>query len=579
MTISVAWKGTGRQFTADIGTDTVTIVKYRGAGGTPSAAAADGAKEGATALTVTVNKTGICLFVAVPTALDFTGTELDQLIYVWGNFLAAGILATQGDVDGGFGICLSSGAPTTSNYSLFSFYGSDNYEGGWKRMVLDPTKTRSAGAGTLTTSNITHIGVFANVGTTTARFDNLLLDACDVGTGLKITGSTTLGLIEELLANEAINAYGVVTSLNDSDTASELAGILTLGDNSGVLATTIADEDAKLFAAEPLYYNTSSVAAAPLTYAGIDIVGNGTGDTSVIIGKAVGTDKGRNGWSIVGNPTYDVGLDRDDGAVETADFYGTTLENLTGVLSLDGTHDFNSCTTVGCGAISAASSIKNLTSVGSGQLTLSGAAQLIDSLLINNTAASTLVISDLSDVSADSFTSDGSNYAVDLGTIVASETQGWDSFVSGYVSGSSGTNVGVTPTGNEAILVSVASSQKLTINVADGADIPSVANSGAGTVDVVAGLKTFQYTVSPIPSPDYERRLYTVTAIGSLAGAVEIDGEENETGATHTYQHSYANQPVAVQIISNDYVEEIRYETLSASDKTITIDLKVDTND
>ena len=181
MTVGVAWQGNGRQFTADIGTDTITVVKYRGAGGTPSAAAADGSIEGSTALTVTVNETGIALFVAVPTALDFTTTEAGELVYAWGNFLASTLLALSSDVDGGFGICLSSGTPTTSNYSLFSIFGSDNYSGGWKRMVIDPTKTRSAGAGTLTTSNITHIGVFANVGTATARFDNLVLDASDVG--------------------------------------------------------------------------------------------------------------------------------------------------------------------------------------------------------------------------------------------------------------------------------------------------------------------------------------------------------------------------------------------------------------
>ena len=335
MTVTVAWQGAGRQFTANISTDTGTILKYRGTGGTPIAAAADGAIEGTDALTVAVNKTGVCFFVLLPTALDFSvgGTEEGQLIYVWGNFLAAGILATQADADGGFGICLSSGTPSSSNYSLFSFYGSDNYSGGWKRMVLDPTKTRSAGVGTLTTSNITHIGVFANVGTTTARFDNLILDACDVGTGLKVTGTSTLGLMKELLANEAANAYGIVTALNDSETAFELSGELIIGDDAGTAATTVVDEDSKIFASEPKYYNGGSVASCPVTFTGFKLVGNGTGATSVIIGKQVGSDKGRNGWSVVGNATYDVGFDFDDGNVNTCEFYGTVFEELTGVLS------------------------------------------------------------------------------------------------------------------------------------------------------------------------------------------------------------------------------------------------------
>jgi len=176
MTVNVSWIGNGRQFTADIGSDTVTVIKYAGSGGTPSASAADGSKEGNTALTVQVTKTGVAMFVTLPTALDFDSTELGENVYVWGNFLASALLLTQ--ANNGFGVCLSSGTPTTSNYSLFSFYGSDNYAGGWRRMVLDPTKTRSGGSGTLSTNNITHIGVFADVGGATARFLNLLLDAC-----------------------------------------------------------------------------------------------------------------------------------------------------------------------------------------------------------------------------------------------------------------------------------------------------------------------------------------------------------------------------------------------------------------
>ncbi len=558
MTVSVAWRGTGRQFTANIATDTVTVVKYRGSGGTPSEAAADGAKEGTTALTVTVNKTGICLFVAVPTALDFTGTELDQLVYVWGNFLAAGILATQADADGGFGICLSSGAPTTSNYSLFSFYGNDNYEGGWKRMVLDPTKARSAGVGTLTTSNITHIGVFANVGATTARFDNLLLDACDVGTGIRVFGAATLGLIAELLTNEATNAYGIVTSLNDSDTAVEVSGDLTLGDDVGVAGSTILDENSKIFAAEPLYYNGGIVAAAPLTYTQINLVGNGSAPTAITIGQVVGSSEGRNGWTVVGNSTYDVGFDRSDGNVSPANFYGTTLENLTGALALDDTHDFDSCTMVGCGPVSIASDVNNLTSVGSGQLTLTGTAKLIDSLLINNTATSAISTDDLAKVLTSSFTSDGSNHAVNLGTIAASTTQSWSSTLSSYVVGSSGTDVGVTPTGNEAILVSVSASQILTINVADGATIPSVANSGAGTVNVVAGLVTLSISTQ------------TGNEVRIKQGSYTLQHNQNVSAGVETYSYTYAaGTSVTITVGAAGYERKTEDYILTTTDTTL----------
>jgi len=491
MTITVGWVGNGRQFTANIGSDTVTVVKYRGSGGTPSAAAADGSKEGATALTVTVNKTGIALFVTLPSALDFTGTEANEYVYVWGKFLAASILANVGDVDGGFGVCMSSGTPTASNYSLFSQYGADRPPKDWVRMVQDPTKTRSAGAGTLTTSNITHIGVFANVGTTTARFDNLLLDACDVGTGLKVTGTSTVGLIEELLADEATNAYGVVVPLNDSESATELSGELILGDDTGVLATTINDEDSKVFASEPLYYNSGLVAAVPLSFTNISCVGNGTGDTTITFGQAVGTLQGRNGISIVGNPTYDFGFDRDDGNVEAADLFGCSLENLTGTINLDGTHDFKGNTVSGCGAMSIASDAHSMTHVASGQMTLTGGANLIDPLVINNTGSSSVVTDDLAEVLGD-FTSDGSNHAIEL-TSVGAGTMSFNNQLSGYETGVSGSPVTPTSTGNEAVYVNVASGT-LTINVASGASTPSIRSAGA-TVNVVIAPVTLNIDV------------------------------------------------------------------------------------
>jgi len=565
MTVTVTWQGNGRQFTANDATDTVTVVKHRGSGGVPSAAAADGSKEGSTALTVTVNKTGICMFVAVPTALDFSGggTEEGELIYVWGKFLAASILALQSDVDGGFGVCLSSGTPTTSNYSLFSFFGSDKTPKDWVRMVVDPTKTRSGGAGTLTTSNITHIGVFANVGTTTARFDNLLLDACDVGTGLKITGTSTLGLVEELLANEATNSYGVVVPLNDSQSAVELSGILTLGDDTGTAASTITDEDSKIFVAEPLYYNGGVVAAVPLTYSGIEVVGNATGDTSLIVGQAVGTDNGRNGWSLVGNTTYDVGFDRDDGAVEAADIYGTTLEALTGTLSMDGTHDLNGATMVDCGAVTLASDVKNLTSVGSGAITLNTGVKLIDGLIINNTAASAVVTETATNLDACSFTSDGSNYAADLGIVTTTQTQTWNSFASSYVAGSSGTDVGVTPTGNETLLVSVNSGQVLTISVADGATVPSVANSGTGTVDVVAGLVTL--TLSTQNGNEVRIR----------QGSYTLHHNQTVVGGEEAYSYTYAaGTKVTITVGAAGYVRKTEEYTLTDGDTTLPFTLE-----
>ena len=563
MTVSVAWDGNGRQFTANNGSDSVTVVKYAGSGGSPSAAAADGSIEGSTAITVQVSKQGVALFVAVPSALNFSTTESGQLIYVWGNFLAASLLNTQ--AANGFGICLSSGTPTASNYSLFTYYGSDNYAGGWVRMILDPTKTRSGGAGTLNTSNITHIGVFADVGGTTARFDNLILDACDVGNGLIITGTSTLGLFNELLTNEATQRYGIVRSLNDSNSAVEIAGTLTLGDTSAT-ASTITDEDSKIFAAEPIYYQGAEVNAAPNSFAAINVVG-GSGANSLSLGQPVSTTGGRNGISIVGNDSYTFGIDFSDGNVETGNWYGCSFENLTGSLTFDAaSHNFKGNSISGCAGFTfvTGSEAVDCAFVNSAQITLSGTAALTSCVITESSAASAVTTTELENLSNCSFTKGATGHAVEL-TSIGDGSMNWDCSLSGYDTGSTGSPITPTSTGDEAIFVNVGSGT-LTINVQDGASIPSIRSAGA-TVNVVAGQRTFTITVKDIDTDAalQNARVYvTAAAGGGLAeGTVIIDKVLTNASGQVSDTRSYSgNQP---------YVGNIRLASLGTYYKATSI--------
>lgn len=107
----------------------------------------------------------------------------------------------------------------------------------------------------------------------------------------------------------------------------------------------------------------------------------------------------------------------------------------------------------------------------------------------------------------------------------------------------------------------------------------SIINNLGVNITIVEAQKTFSFTVSPLPTPGYEWRLYTVTSEGSLVGAVEIAGNENETEATNTYLHSFSNQPVGLQIMSTEHVEITTYVTLTSTDSSVTINLKLDNND
>lgn len=357
MAATIAWKGYGRVAVANLSTETWGVVKITSGGGTPSAAAADGAFEGSTAVTLTSNNKRVVLYndIGAGNELDFSGggTEEGEFVYAWINFLAAGLL--QNRATGGMGIFLESSTPSSTQYHLWYFDGNDTYSGGWKRLVLDPTETVSASAGTaIDLSAVRYFGVFADT-TATARFDNLVCDAIDVGTGLRVYGTaTTDDLLGDLLTDEATNRYGIITGLNSSGSAIELLGTLDLGDDVGTNAATLTDVDKKIFAGEPTYYDGTSVTnSIPLAAISLNCVGNGTGATSVTVGKKVGTGdtaSGRNGYTIVGNATYDVGIDFNDGNVNTNKWYGTTFELLSGVLSWSNTsaHEMIGCVLNDC---------------------------------------------------------------------------------------------------------------------------------------------------------------------------------------------------------------------------------------
>jgi len=207
-------------------------------------------------------------------------------------------------------------------------------------------------------------------------------------------------------------------------------------------------------------------------------------------------------------------------------------------------------------------------------LVTQGGSTMTDCIFDEASGVVALLADIIGDVTGCSFVSDGTGHAVNLGTIGSTQSMAWDNTDTGYASSDGST-------GNETILVSVSSGFTLTINVSATATTPTIYNTGAGTVSVVAGQKTFKFTLSPSLT-NYEWRLYSITAVGSLDGATELDGEEDATADNQSYAYSYSSdQPIAVQIINqpdNDYVESITYYTLVNNDQDVTILLTKDIN-
>lgn len=188
---------------------------------------------------------------------------------------------------------------------------------------------------------------------------------------------------------------------------------------------------------------------------------------------------------------------------------------------------------------------------------------------IINKSTSPLTVVSLATLDTNSFISSGTGYGIDLGTIAATQSMTWNSSLSGYVTGTAGTDVGVTPTGNEAILVSVDSGQTLTISVASGASIPSVANSGLGTVDVVS---SFSLTLTGIDSG------VNVTIVNSTTRA-ELQ-HSTSTGADIVYPHS-GSGTIDILLMGNlidPNDSDIFDLVLTASDSSIPFKTNVERN-
>jgi len=154
---------------------------------------------------------------------------------------------------------------------------------------------------------------------------------------------------------------------------------------------------------------------------------------------------------------------------------------------------------------------------------------------------------DLANITDCSFVSDGSNYGIDIGTVSSTTSVNWNNFLSGYETGTTGSPVTTTTTGNEAIRVNVASGQTLTINVGSGYGIPSVRNDGSGTVNVVAGQVTTTIKVTTTAGANIAgARVYLIAGSGGplSQGTVIFNTLTDSNGEVSDIRSLASNQPV-----------------------------------
>lgn len=292
--------------------------------------------------------------------LDFTassGTETDQFIYIWVSMSALGTL----DALSTYPLCIriSSDSPGTSNYADFLIAGSDDtngWTGGFKCFVIDPTKTASRVSGTQSSiiASVRTLGIWIDC-SGSARADSIFIDQIAVGSGLRITGTSTTGWSDTVsyCTDYASRGWGMFQEREGiyysygktyiGDAASQSAAV-SFADSGRVIQYGISE-----YCTDAAGTWASSV---PATFSGLVVEDHADYTTTFSDGVIVGTDGGRSGTSFIGNSQMDASMDLFGGnhADSVTTLYGTTLKDITGAINSgnDSQHKFLSVSMAGC---------------------------------------------------------------------------------------------------------------------------------------------------------------------------------------------------------------------------------------
>ena len=453
---------------------------------------------------------------SAPYDFSGSGTEAGWHIIMWFN------TKTPINATSGLRVRLGDGTNTGDWYVTPSGF----YKGGFITRCIDTAADFDVVSGWSLTGNpaqLTAVSQCGAVFTTTTSimgsFNNVQVDQFTAGFGLRVDAGTsgTPNTFEVVRAADEDTAfYGWWGSAQGAILAK---GKLYIGPATGTTASWFVDSAVSIIFADErvasdFYEFDIRGANTTVTWSLMSINIGGTARWSLTLDSAMGSTTG--GFTDT-NSTF-IGSN-----VVTLNQYAT----LTGSVFIDGTSLVqNNAELTGC--------------------------NFIEPNVSSNTAYITSV--DLTNLTGCSFTQ-GPNggHAVDLGTISSSTSVTWDNELSGYVAGTTGSPVTTGTSGDEAILVNVAASQTLTINVASGASIPSVRNTGSGNVNVVAGQVTLTVTVIDITtgSPISGARVYVTAAAGGALteGTVIIDKVLTNGSGQASDTRSYSgDQPITGRV-------------------------------
>lgn len=423
---------------------------------------------------VSANKTGAAsgLNYAVADPTGFVdGTDV---FFFWWLFLFPGAINAYNETVGqtapsqnspgtasGFFIGIGS---STTNHDWYAVGGSDygRYPyGGWQNAAIDPGQSASFTDGPPAGSTYSNFGFLPNIASAPSRGQSLVVDAIRYGRGLiQYTGGSPAGTFDDIAdTNDTVaNRWGLFQRASGSFL---WKGKLELGTTASSLLFTAQNRTINIDDTRQVYTNFNVLEI--------------NNSASVITFNNITINKLR--------------------YIDTLSFdnsKGNFLVNNGATVSLDGC-TFGDMNTFVFGANTTVVSTSFLRCA---QVT-QGSATITSCDFINGTGTISLSVNSLTDVQTCSFTSDGSNHAVEFTGTVPSEYT-WNHTSSGYLAGSlgdftTGTNVNATLYINP----SATSTTDLILNIPTGITVPSIRFGAnySGTVTIRNAPKTIDVNV------------------------------------------------------------------------------------
>lgn len=391
---------------------------------------------------------------------------------------------------------------TNTDYVTY-FASNSDYGGGWADLIVD-----TALFTTVNLASITQVGIrVVTASKPRNQPANVYLDNWRYFNGIEITSTTTEAVdLNDAYVLDAASVYGAIKLI---DGVFFCPAEILLGSTGSANLNFVSSNETVIF---PDRQVTSSLYKLKTQ--------EGTGNTDIDISGMVCKTVGGTGAEI------DISSSLNSLSIKNSSFIDMGTVTLTPTVTTP-TFDTNTLTNCGTTAISMGAS--GCSWVLSGQVTKTGSGSLVGCTFDRSTAAVAVSISSLTNLDDCTFISDGTGHAVDLGTISTSTSMDWNCQATGYA----GTN---GSTGNEILLVNVASGQTLTIN--SSGTTPTYYNTGSGTVNIVSGAVTVKVTVQNTAGTKIENaRVYLTRASDSavvLNGLTDANGEIADSAYTYS---------------------------------------------